>query len=141
MIKINWFARLFMSWKKLEEHIMSNNSNDEELVVMKTTLEMTKQRLEEVIKQKEELNVFLTESKADKNEIARKLEIQTHDFEVAKEKERESNISINEKLQEIEVLKDKIRDERTSLDYYKKQINDKLTPIEQNRKNFLHFFW
>ncbi|TCG11578.1 DNA recombination protein RmuC [Mycoplasma todarodis] len=136
MIKINWFARLFMSWKKLEEHITSNNSNDKEMAVMKTQLRMTEQRLEEITKQKDELNVFLTEVKNEKNEISRKLELQTHDFEVAKQKEQESNISISEKLQEIEVLKDRIRDERTNLEYYKKQINDKLIPLNKIEKTF-----
>ncbi|CAM9135368.1 DNA recombination protein RmuC [Mycoplasma todarodis] len=136
MIKINWFARLFMSWNKLEEHILSNSSNDKEMAVTKSQLQMTEQRLEEVIKQKEELSNFLMEAKNEKNEISRKLELQTHDFEMAKKKEQETNISIHEKLQEIEVLKDRIRDEKTSLDYYKKQINEKLVPLNKIEKTF-----
>ncbi len=136
MIKINWFARLFMSWEKLKEYITSNNSNDKEMAIIKTQLEMTKQRLEEMVKQNDNLNNYLTESKNDKNEIVKKLEMQVHDLEVAKQKEQETNISMSQKIQEIETLKDKIREEKTSLEYYKKQINDKLIPLNKIEKTF-----
>ncbi len=136
MIKINWFARLFMGWEKLVKHIQSNEKNDQELAVLKKELEMTQKSLEDIKVEKNQMNDFLLEVRKEKDSLSKQLEDKKKELELNKQKEQEINTSLNVSLKEIDGLKDKIRNGQNELEHYKREINEKLIPLNKIEKTF-----
>ena len=136
MIKINWFARLFMGWEKLVKHIQSNDKNDQEIAVLKKELEMTQESLKEIKKERDQINDFLVEVRKEKEEFSKQLDDKRKELELNKQKEQDINASLSVSLKEIDGLKDKIRNGQNELEHYKREINEKLIPLDKIEKTF-----
>ncbi|MCP4336965.1 MAG: DNA recombination protein RmuC [Mycoplasma sp.] len=136
MIKINWFARLFMSWKKIVEHIESSSQNDKNIALLEQELEITKKLLEEIKVEKEQINKFLMEEKNEKQSLTKKLESQIKDLELNKKKEIEQETSLAKAREQIEGLKETRLAYEKQIELIKNQINEKLTPLNKIERTF-----
>ncbi|MCK5945698.1 MAG: DNA recombination protein RmuC [Mycoplasmataceae bacterium] len=143
MKKINWFNRLFMSWPTLVDIIKNDSSKSEELNKLNTDNEVFKKEVEMMKKQTELRLKEMTKREDDYEKLLKmfgglqdelkKMQIENTEITSSKN-EIKNEISLKEQM--IENLKDKIRERSNDLEVLKKDINEKLTPLNKIERTF-----
>ncbi|WKX02603.1 DNA recombination protein RmuC [Candidatus Mycoplasma mahonii] len=135
MKKINWFSRLFMSWKSLQEH-MNNSEINEELITLRIEKKSFEERLLEKDKVYEQAILTMQQQRVEIAKISREILKNNASKESINDKNMEQEKELALKNQEINNLKDTILENKNNLANLKKDINEKLDPLKRIQKTF-----
>lgn len=132
MKKINWFSRLFMSWKQIESFI-NDNSDTDVLAARLDEKEKQISKLEEALEKKNESTKFI-------ETLYKKLELQNQELtsinKAAEAVKNDNNKKINSQEDMIKSLQEKLMFRQSEMDKLKKDIHDRLGTLNKIEKTF-----
>ncbi|NQZ66309.1 MAG: DNA recombination protein RmuC [Mycoplasmatales bacterium] len=136
MKKINWFARLFMSYNQLEAHFKKNDSSDEKIARLEERVDAREKEINSIKEMNDKLSKLADESKNERASVEAKMQAIINELSISKKSNQNNLQEIAVKNSEISNLRKEIQERKSSLDKLSKDIHEKLMPLNRIEKTF-----